>query len=101
MKRAVVSIVISVLAAFCFAQQLPSTAQRMDSHFQYAVYVNVDRPSANEGEVEDIYSVWYANERMGTVRELCVTNPLAEAIWNQMLGLAADCLCRESLDCTR
>lgn len=85
MKRAVFSIVISVLAVFCFAQQLPPTAQRMGSHFQYAVYVNVDRPSANEGEVEAIYSVWYANERMGTVKKLCVTNPMAEAVWNQML----------------
>lgn len=71
--------------------EMPKTAVRQpNAHFQHAVYINVDRPSANEGEVEAICSVWLADERVGTVIKVCVTNPMAELQWERMKGRDAD-----------
>lgn len=71
--------------------EMPKTAVRQpDAYFQHAVYVNVDRPSANEGEVEAICSVWLADEKAGTVIKVCVTNPMAELQWERMKGKDAD-----------
>ena len=45
--------------------EMPKTAVRQENaHFQYAVYVNVDKPASGEGEMDDVRSVWLANERM-------------------------------------
>ena len=71
--------------------EMPKTAVRQpNAYFQHAVYINVDRPSANEGEVEAICSVWLANEKSGTVIKVCVTNPMAELQWERMNGRNAD-----------
>ncbi len=71
--------------------ELPKTAVRQeDAHFQYAVYVNVDKPASGEGEMDAVRSVWFADERAGTVIKVCVTNPRAEAQWSKMSGKEAD-----------
>jgi hypothetical protein len=71
--------------------EMPKTAVRQpDAYFQHAVYINVDRPSANEGEIEAICSVWLADEKAGTVLKVCVTNPMAELQWERMQGMDAD-----------
>lgn len=71
--------------------EMPKTAVRQPgAYFQHAVYINVDRPSANEGEVEAICSVWLADEKAGTVIKVCVTNPMAELQWERMKGRDAD-----------
>ena len=71
--------------------EMPKTAVRQqDAHFQYAVYINVDKPASGEGEMDQVSSVWLANERSGTVIKVCVTNPMAEAQWNRMNGKTAD-----------
>lgn len=71
--------------------EMPKTAVRQqDAHFQYAVYINVDKPASGEGEMDAVRSVWYANERSGTVVKVCVTNPMAEAQWSKMSGKVAD-----------
>ena len=71
--------------------EMPKTAVRQpDAYFQHAVYINVDRPSANEGEIEAICSVWLADEKAGTVLKVCVTNPMAELQWERMQGRDAD-----------
>ena len=71
--------------------EMPKTAVRQpNAYFQHAVYINVHRPSANEGEVEAICSVWLADEKAGTVIKLCVTKPMAELHWERMKGRDAD-----------
>ena len=71
--------------------EMPKTAIRQpNAFFNHAVYINVDRPSANEGEVEAICSVWLADEKAGTVIKVCVTNPMAELQWERMNGRDAD-----------
>jgi len=71
--------------------EMPKTAIRQpNAHFNHAVYINVDRPSADEGEVEAICSVWLADEKVGTVMKVCVTNPMAELQWSRMKGRDAD-----------
>ena len=71
--------------------EMPKTAVRQENaRFQYAVYVNVDKPASGEGEMDDVRSVWLANERSGTVIKVCVTNPRAEAQWSKMSGNEAD-----------
>ena len=54
------------------------------------VYINVDKPASGEGEMDDVRSVWLANERSGTVIKVCVTNPMAEPQWSKMSGKVAD-----------
>ena len=71
--------------------EMPKSAVRQqDSYFQYAVYINVDKPASGEGEMDAVKSVWLANERSGTVIKVCVTNPKAEVQWNRMSGKDAD-----------
>lgn len=70
---------------------MPKTAVRQqDSYFQYAVYINIDKPASGEGEMDDVKSVWFANERTGTVIKVCETNPMAEAQWSRMSGKVTD-----------
>ena len=72
-------------------EEMPKTAVRQqNAHFQYAVYINVDKPASGEGEMDDVRSVWLANERSGTVIKVCVTNPMAEPQWSKMSGKTAD-----------
>lgn len=107
-KMTIVMVVMLVMAVFMPTQafagskdsvevdlldisEMPKTAVRQENaHFQYAVYVNVDKPASGEGEMDDVRSVWLANERSGTVIKVCVTNPMAEAQWNKMSGKDAD-----------
>lgn len=71
--------------------EMPKTAVRQqNAHFQYAVYINVDKLASGEGEMDDVRSVWLADERTGTVIKVCVTNPMAEAQWSKMSGKVAD-----------
>lgn len=42
--------------------EMPKSAKRMDSFFQYAVYVNEEQSVSGEA----VYSVWLAEERTGT-----------------------------------
>ena len=71
--------------------EMPKTAVRQeDAHMQYAVYVNVDKPASGEGEMDEVRSVWLADERTGTAIKVCVTNPMAEAQWSKMSGKVAD-----------
>lgn len=71
--------------------EMPKTAVRQQySHFQYAAYINVDKPASGEGEMDAIKSVWLADERSGTVVKVCVTNPMAETQWNKMSGKEAN-----------
>ena len=72
-------------------EQMPKTAVRQpNAYFQYAIYLNVDKPASGEGEMDDVRSVWLANERSGTVIKVCVTNPMAELQWERMKGRDAD-----------
>ena len=71
--------------------EMPKTAVRQENaHFQYAVYVNVDKPASGEGEMDAVRSVWLADERTGTVIKVCVTNPMAEVQWSKMSSKEAD-----------
>lgn len=69
--------------------QLPPTAKRTDAYFQYAVYVN-EEPDVEGYEDVSVYSVWLADERTGTVRKICHTNPASPIRWEQMRGAQAD-----------
>lgn len=64
--------------------EMPKKAERKDSHLQYALYVNVERPASDEGAMDAIYSVWLADERIGTVQKVCQTNPTAAPLWEKM-----------------
>ena len=67
--------------------QMPETAVRQpDAHFQYAVYINEEKPASGEGEMDAVKSVWLCNERSGTVIKVCETNPTAEALWSPSTG---------------
>ena len=71
--------------------EMPKTAVRQENaHFQYAVYVNVDKPASGEGEMDAVRSVWLADERTGTVIKVCVTNPMAEVQWSKMSSKDAE-----------
>ncbi len=62
--------------------EMPKTAVRQENaHFQYAVYVNVDKPASSEGEMDDVRSVWLANERSGTVIKVRLYNCLLQKVW--------------------
>ena len=70
-------------------EELPKSALRVDSHDQMAVYVNEEQ-APNEDDLAGVYSVWLVDERTGTVRKLCHTNPMAEAQWDKMKAQEAD-----------
>lgn len=73
--------------------EMPNTAVRQpNSHFQYAAYINVEKPASGEGEMDAVKSVWLANEQAGTVIKICITNPKAEAQWQKMNGQDADAI---------
>ena len=63
--------------------QIPETADRQDSYFQYAVYVNIEQ-EPSEYDLEGIYSVWWADERSGTAIKVLTTNPIADGNWDKM-----------------
>lgn len=70
-------------------EQLPKSALRVDSHDQMAVYVNEEK-APDEDDLAGVYSVWLVNERTGSVRKLCQTNPMAEAQWSKMEAQESD-----------
>lgn len=65
---------------------LPKSAERVDSYFQYAVYVNKETEGNEDAGEEGVYTVWLANERWGSAIMACRTNPTAPAQWEQMKG---------------
>ena len=66
-------------------KEMPKTAvKQKDSYSQYAVYINEDRPSSGENELDGIKSVWLANESAGKTIKVCVTNPMADPQWEKM-----------------
>ena len=69
--------------------EMPSTAKRLNNHFQYAVYTNEERVMEDFDDAI-VYSIWLADERTGTVRKICETNPKAEAQWEKMSDEQAD-----------
>lgn len=92
MKK-IICILFALVAMSTSAQNLldiskmPKSAVRQpEAYFQHAVYINIDRPSSGEGEMDAVCSVWLADERAGTVIKVCVTNPKAEAVWGKMQG---------------
>lgn len=62
--------------------EMPKTAERQDSHFQTAVYVNVET-KPTEDDPCGTFTVWLADERVGTVRKILTTNPTAAAQWEE------------------
>lgn len=73
--------------------QMPETAVRQpDAHFQYAVYINEEKPASGEGEMDAVKSVWLCNERSGTVIKVCETNPMADALWSKMTDEKANAI---------
>lgn len=65
---------------------LPTTAKKVDSYFQYAVYLNKESLGDKESGLEPEMTVWLVNERWGTAVMACRTNPTASAQWEQMTG---------------
>ena len=65
---------------------MPKTAEKKDSHFQYAVYVNQESAGDEDTGVEGVYTVWLVDERWGNAVMACRTNPTAAAQWDQMKG---------------
>lgn len=41
-------------------EEMPKTAERKDSHMQFAVYINKESAESEEGAFDAIYSVWLA-----------------------------------------
>ena len=73
--------------------QMPETAVRQpDAPFQYAVYINEEKPASGEGEMDAVKSVWLCNERSGTVIKVCETNPMADALWSKMTDEEANAI---------
>ena len=73
--------------------KMPETAVRQpDAHFQYAVYINEEKPASGEGEMDAVKSVWLCNERSGMVIKVCETNPMADALWSKMTDEEADAI---------
>ena len=73
--------------------QMPETAVRQpDAHFQYAVYINEEKPASGEGEMDAVKSVWLCNECSGTVIKVCETNPMADALWSKMTDEEANAI---------
>lgn len=62
---------------------LPQTAERQDSYFQFVLYVNVEE-QPTEYDNAGLYTVWLADERSGTLRKVLTTNPTAAPAWDQM-----------------
>ncbi len=69
--------------------EMPANANRQDNFFQYAVYTHEER-TLEDYDNAIVYSVWLADERTGTVRKVCETNPKAQAQWERMRGEEAN-----------
>lgn len=69
--------------------ELPQTAERQDSYFQFVLYVN-EEEKPTEDTNEGLYTVWLADERSGTLRKVLTTNPTAAPAWDQMTQKNAD-----------
>ena len=69
---------------------MPPSAEKVDSHFQYAVYVNKETLDDEASGVEGVYTVWLVDERWGNAIMACRTNPTAPAQWERMEGENAD-----------
>lgn len=89
MKHFLSLYVLSLMVLKAAAQGIPATAVCHDTHYDCAVYINQERPSANEGEVPAVNSVWWKNLATGEVIFVCQTNPNAAAHWTEMQGREA------------
>lgn len=89
MKHFLSLYVLSLMVLKAAAQGIPATAVCQDTHYDCAVYINQERPSANEGEVPAVNSVWWKNLATGEVIFVCQTNPNAAAHWAEMQGREA------------
>ena len=89
MKRILYTIVLLLGLLNAAAQGIPATAVCHDTHYDCAVYINQERPSANEGEEPAVNSVWWKNLATGEVIFVCQTNPNAAAHWDEMKGREA------------
>ena len=65
---------------------MPETAEEVDSYFQYGVYINKESLGDEESGEEGVNTVWLVNERWGKAIMACRTNPTAPAQWDQMKG---------------
>ena len=65
---------------------MPKTAEKTDSHFQFAVYVNKETMGEEASAEEAVYTVWLVNERWGKAIMACRTNPMAPTQWDRMKG---------------
>ena len=65
---------------------LPKSAEKTDSHFQYAVYVNKETLGDEDSGEEGVYTVWLVDERWGKAVMACRTNPTAPPQWERMEG---------------
>ena len=89
MKRFLYTMIMLLCVVIASAQDGPTTAVCQDTHYDCAVYIDEERPSANEGEVPGIYSVWWKSLTTGEKVFVCQTNPNAEAHWAEMRGKEA------------
>lgn len=89
MKHFLSLYVLSLMVLKAAAQGIPATAVCQDTHYDCAAYINQERPSANEGEVPAVNSVWWKNLATGEVIFVCQTNPNAAAHWAEMQGREA------------
>lgn len=89
MKRILYTFILLLGLLNAAAQGIPATAVCQDTHYDCAVYINQERPSANEGEVPAVNSVWWKNLATGEVIFVCQTNPNAAAHWAEMQGREA------------
>ena len=89
MKRILYTFILLLGLLNAAAQGIPATAVCQDTHYDCAVYINQERPSANEGEVPAVNSVWWKNLATGELIFVCQTNPNAAAHWAEMQGREA------------
>jgi len=69
--------------------ELPQTAERQDSYFQFVLYVNEEEKPTEDNNA-GLYTVWLADERSGKLRKVLTTNPTAAPAWDQMTQKNAD-----------
>lgn len=89
MKK-IICILFALVAMSTSAQSLldiskmPKSAVRQpDAYFQHAVYINIDRPSSGEGEMDAVCSVWLAP---GDVSKVIVEGcPDGRNVWTYII----------------
>ena len=69
-----------------------TAASQPDTPSQYEVQIKEEKPASAEGEMDAVKSVWLTNKRTGKVFRVCVTNPMAEAQWENMNGDQSDAI---------